>query len=569
MPESITTTSIAVFLVTLVMLSFVVVIIFIIQIQQKKRFTLQQQNLEILSESEQRYRRLVKFSPFPMAVLIKDVIAYVNDAGGKMLDVPNPEDLINHSVTNFVTPEYYESAREKLGALIEQGNDMAVIDDRLVRTDGVVIDIELAAIPVIYDGKEAIQVLIKDITERKREEAELVAAKERAEQSDRLKDAFIANISHEIRTPLNVILGYTTLLATMFEDRIREDERTFFESIQRGGQRLMRTVEHILNISSIQVGTFEIRPEVLDVAARAEKLVQDLQSIAQEKDLKLEFVHDATTALIYADRYCIDQALTNLIENAVKFTNKGGVTVRVSRESPRICIEVMDTGIGMSADYLPKVFNVFSQEFTGYTRPFEGLGLGLALTKRYVEMNKGSVTVKSRKGQGTTFTMRFLAEEPVQHAPEEAPRERLQQHIVSSLMPRSERKRLLVVEDDEQTQAYMNVLFKDSYEVIAAVSGTEVWETLGLTAVDTILMDLSLRGKEDGLQIIRKIRQMETHSEVPIIVITAHAYPEDKLKCFEAGCDLYFSKPFQIEEVKQAVKVLADGGRGSSLPPAV
>lgn len=552
--------------VTVVILLLVVGIILIIILQQRKMFTLQQENLQVLTESEERYRRLVKYSPFPMLVLIDDVVVYINDAGARLLDAANPEDVANHSITNFVTPEFYEVMREKVDTLLEHGHEMAVLEERLVRTDGVVTDIDATAIPIVYDGKNALQMVIKDITERKREEAELVAAKERAEQSDRLKDAFIANISHEIRTPLNVILGYTTLLGTMFEDRLRGDEKSFFESIQRGGQRLMRTVEHILNISSIQVGTFEVRPELFDIGLRAEKLVQDLQSIAREKDLSLTFVNEAPEAVIYADRYCIDQALTNLIENAIKFTNTGGVTVRLYRETPRICLEVKDTGIGISANYLPKVFNVFSQEFSGYTRPFEGLGLGLALTKRYVELNRGSVTVKSRKGQGTSFTMRFLAAEPAPGAVEGTPEPAPERAVRRTLPARSDHKRILIVEDDEQTQGYMTVLFKDAYDVIIAASGAEVWETLDAGTMDTILMDLSLRGAEDGLQIIRKIRQTEPHASTPIIVITAHAYPEDRTHCFEAGCDLYFSKPFEIEQVKQAVKTMVDEGRSGAMP---
>ncbi len=546
--------------VSVVLLILALGIIFLVVLQQRKLFVVQQKNLETLTESEERYRRLVKYSPFPMAVFIHGTIVYVNDAGARLLGVLSPEDLMDKPILDFVNQNFYEQTKQKLKAILEVRKDIAEMEDKLVRRDGQVIDVEITAIPIIYDKRAAIQILVRDITERKRQEAELIAAKERAEQSDKLKDAFIANISHEIRTPLNVILGYSTLITTELYDRIRPEETAFFDSIERGGQRLMRTVEHILNISSIQVGTFQLRPELLDVNARVEKLVQDLSSFATEKGLALRAVLDDTECDILADRYSIDQALTNLIDNAVKFTHEGEVIVRVFRQDQRVCIEVKDTGIGISAEYLPKVFNVFSQEVTGYTRPFEGLGLGLALTKRYVEMNNGSVTVKSRKGQGTTFTLRFMATETEKKKFKTPELASVQSPRIPNYTTREGVKTILVVEDDEQTQEYMRVLFNKDYNVVTASSGNEAWDIVGSSEVDLILMDLSLRGNEDGLQLTVRIRNGNRNPNVPIIVVTAHAFPEDREKSLQAGCDMYFSKPFQIEDLKNSIRSFIGSG---------
>ncbi|MBL0174866.1 MAG: response regulator [Ignavibacteria bacterium] len=533
-------------------------IIVIIVIQQRRLFNIQQKNLEALAESEQRYRRLVNFSPFPMAVLIEGCFKYVNDAGAKLFGVLSPEELIDKPIADFGKTAFYEHAKDRIQQFLNDPRDMAFIEEKFVRNDGQIIDIEVTAIPITYDGMDAVQVVIRDITERKRSESELIAAKERAEQSDRLKDAFIANISHEIRTPLNVILGYSSLIMAEMADRVTADEQTFFESIERGGQRLMRTVEHILNISSIQAGTFELHPERLDVNVRVEKLVQDLRSIATEKGLHLETIDEYQGAIIIADRYCLDQALTNLIDNALKFTNRGGVTIRVYKQDRRVCIEVKDTGIGISAEYLPKVFNVFSQEIIGYTRPFEGLGLGLALTKRYVEFNQGSITVKSRKGQGTTFTLRFLSATVPETIQTELPliHEELADRPASEEGERSSARTILVVEDDEQTQEYMRVLLKKEFTIKVATSGSEAWDILSQNGIDLILMDLSLRGDEDGLHLTRRIRENLSFHTVPIIAITAHAFPDDKQKSLAAGCNRYLSKPFQIEELRALLQEL-------------
>ncbi|MDH7515474.1 MAG: response regulator [Bacteroidota bacterium] len=537
-------------------LVLVVGVIVIVLIQQRRMFAVQQKNMEVLAESEERYRRLVNFSPFPMVVLIGGVIRYVNDAGAKLFGTMNPEELIGKPLEEYGRSSFYEQAKSRIHRFLENPEELTSIEEKFVRHDGRVMDIEVTAIPITFEGQNAVQVVIRDITERKRQEQELIAAKERAEQSDRLKDAFIANISHEIRTPLNVILGYSSLIMSEMADRIKEEELTFFESIERGGQRLMRTVEHILNISSIQAGTFELHPEPIDVNDRVETLILDMRSIAAEKGLTLETVNDYPGALIIADRYCFDQALINLIDNAIKFTNRGGVTIRTYRQDRRVCIEVSDTGIGISAEYLPKVFNIFSQEIIGYTRPFEGLGLGLALTKRYVEFNQGSITVKSRKGMGTTFTVRFLTASALDGIQEELPLHVESPHpmAIEPLPPeRKNAKSILLVEDDVETQEYMNALLKRDYNLQVANSGREAWDILNATTIDLILMDLSLRGDEDGLHLTQRIRQDKTFHTIPIIAITAHAFPEDKQRCLAVGCNRYLSKPFKIEELKQTL----------------
>jgi len=551
-------------------LVLVVGIIVIVLVQQRRVFAIQQKNLEVLTESEERYRRLVNFSPFPMAVLIEGEFRYVNDAGAKLFGAMNPDELIGKQLEEYGRTAFYEHAKSRITEFLSHPGELSFIEEKFVRYDGQVIDIEVTAIPITYDGEEAVQVMIRDITERKRQELELITAKERAEQSDRLKDAFIANISHEIRTPLNVILGYSSLIMAEMSDRIKAEELTFFESIERGGQRLMRTVEHILNISSIQAGTFELHPEPIDVNDRVETLIMDLRSIAAEKGLTLTTLNEYPGALIIADRYCLDQALTNLIDNAIKFTNRGGVKVRTYRQDRRVCIEVSDTGIGISAEYLPRVFNVFSQEIIGYTRPFEGLGLGLALTKRYIEFNQGSITVKSRKGVGTTFTLRFLSAAASDGLQEELPLQ-VEHSAAAAYAENNSRaangRTVLIVEDDEQTQEYMLVLLKRDYDIRIATSGSEAWDALNQNSVDLILMDLSLRGDEDGLHLTRRIREHKTFHPIPVIAITAHAFPEDKQRCLAAGCNRYLSKPFQIEELKNTINELLQEAAGRYQPP--
>ena len=268
----------------------------------------------------------------------------------------------------------------------------------------------LASISPVRDDIGRIQHYVavqEDITATKRSQEELLAAKEQAERSDMLKDAFIANMSHEIRTPLNVILGFTGLLKDMDDGGEQIDTAMCIENIERGGFRLLRTVDEILNMSSIQAGTFRNEPTILRVDDIVERMLQDFATVASEKHLALEYIADYPDAIVFADQYIFEQALSNLLDNAVKFTETGWVRVRTGRDEENLLVSVIDTGVGIDEAYIPHLFDSFSQERSGISRPFEGLGLGLALTRRYVELCSGSIHVESYKGKGTTFTMRF------------------------------------------------------------------------------------------------------------------------------------------------------------------
>jgi PAS domain S-box-containing protein len=551
---------------TVALLSLAVGIIAIIIFQQRKMFAMQQKNLEQLAESEKRYRRLVKLSPFPMMVVIGDRVLYVNDAGIKLCNASSYEEVTARSIFEFVTTDFEHPEQDRMRALLGQDDEIYDVKGQLEKLDGQIIDIEVTAIPITYDDQDAKHIVIRDITQQERQKAELIAAKERAEQSDKLKDAFIANISHEIRTPLHIIIGYSNLITNELVGNLYPEMDNYFQAIRRGSQRLMRTVEHILNISSIQVGTFSVRPEEIHISDRVEELVQELKSLAQKKGIALNFTSECPAAILYADRYCIDQAVSNVVDNAIKFTKTGSVDVRVYCVDRRVCIEIKDTGIGMSPEYLPKVFSVFSQEASGYTRPFDGLGLGLSLTKKYVELNRGSITVKSRKGKGTTFTLQFLAD--VVEETIIAEEERIPEHVPVEPLPRSESDAglftVLFVEDDEETQEYMASLLAREYNLRIASTAAAAWAILESTRVDLVLMDLSLQGEEDGISLTRRIRRDERYSGMPIIAVTAHAFPKDRIQSLEAGCNAYFSKPFQIEELKRSMESFLRGDGASS-----
>ena len=243
-----------------------------------------------------------------------------------------------------------------------------------------------------------------------RSERELIAARDAALAASQLKSAFVANMTHEIRTPLNVILGYADLMAERLGELRDASALQYADSIRRAGQRLLATIGAILDLSRIESGAFELRPTPIRLAAMVERHVRDLDVLARKKGLGLECQVEAPEAIVSFDEHCLSNTIINLLQNAIKFTDTGGVAVRVfGAADAGVCLEVSDTGVGIDADYLPKLFEPFSRESVGSNRSFEGAGLGLALVKRYVELNGARVEVASEKDRGTVFRVHFPA----------------------------------------------------------------------------------------------------------------------------------------------------------------
>ena len=277
--------------------------------------------------------------------------------------------------------------------------------------------------PIMSDNREIAHFLFvqMDITERKLQEEQIIIAKETAEKSDRLKTEFLAQMSHEIRTPLNNILTYTSVLKEEFEEKLPEGLESAFKVIDTSAQRLIRTIELILSLSRIQTGNFETTFEHLDLDSDIiEDISLEFYSRAKEKNISLVYENRAEYSQIVCDKYSTGQIFVNLIDNAIKYSKKGEIKISMyNKENNKLCVEVKDSGIGISEKYLPDLFNPFSQEDMGITRHFEGTGLGLALVKKYVELNGADIEVTSKKGEGTKFTVTFNPERSKSLLPED------------------------------------------------------------------------------------------------------------------------------------------------------
>jgi len=243
-------------------------------------------------------------------------------------------------------------------------------------------------------------------------------------------------------------------------------------------------------------------------------------------------------------------AISNLIDNAVKYTEKGEISILVKQRSDQYILTIKDTGIGISKDYRDRLFEVFSQESEGFTKKFQGIGLGMSIVKRHLDLNKVNIQVESTKGVGTTFTLTFksiekiIAEKPIE--PKKAPAETAADTV--------EKPHVLVVEDELNSQNLVKYFLKKSYHIRFAVSVDEAKQELKKRGANLILLDLSLEGDEEGLELVRWMRTTKRWEKTPVIATTAHAFIKDRDKCLAAGCNDYLSKPINKENLLKKIK---------------
>ncbi|MCL4548501.1 MAG: PAS domain S-box protein, partial [Bacteroidetes bacterium] len=287
----------------------------------------------------------------------------------------------------------------------------SVTEYRFIRPDGTTAWVMGQAIPELNSNGqiEGYVGTITDITNIKLYEHELIKAKETAENSERIKSEFLAQMSHEIRTPINVIVSSTSYLKDELEDKIEPELFTMFNSLDRAGKRIIRTVDLILNMAEIQTNSYHCTPMHLDISGRLlASVYNEFILSAKEKNLEFNLHRKTADAKVYADEYSVRQMFCQLIDNAIKYTHEGKVDLTVDKDAKgKVFISIADTGIGMSEEFMAQMYNPFTQEEQGYSRSFEGNGLGLALVKKYCDLNYATITVESAKGKGTVFTIKF------------------------------------------------------------------------------------------------------------------------------------------------------------------
>lgn len=647
--------------------------------------------VDALRKSEERFRTLVDSFPDPIVIYIGATIVFINQVGLEFLRATSVDQVLGRPVWDFVSPETMEFGQKRIEQAIKERKNSPLVEQKFVRLDGSVADVETIIIPTFYDGKpalatiahditsvkkdkEKIEMLTKgieqspvsiiitdtsgiieyvnpnfskvtgfsfeeavgqkpniiksnetslsyyqnlwntilsgndwhgefynrakngvgfwefasispiknskgvithfiavkeDITERKQTELilknkneeyqevnqrliaannELSIAKERAEESDRLKSAFLSNMSHEIRTPMNAIMGFSKLLC---EPRMGNESRMEYATILTGScERLLNTVNDVLDISKIQAGQMKVNAQSFFVGTVFKELAALYTGSFAKKGIA--FVVDLDPILtqhkLYSDEQKVYQVLNNLLSNALKYTNSGRVQLGSRVKNDSLEIFVTDTGVGISPESHGFVFERFTQENMTYSRGYEGTGLGLAISKSLAVLLSGDISLQSEKGKGSTFTFTL----PFTPKLEDDATLTDDSNLIA-VLPKELSVTILVAEDDDFSFILAKKIIQDipGIVLLRARTGEEaVLQCRENDAISLVLMDIKMPVL-DGLTATKQIREFNTN--VPIVALTAYALADDKDKALRAGCNAYISKPYDHDELLQTI----------------
>jgi PAS domain S-box-containing protein len=662
-----------------------------------------------LIDLKESYRLLVEHSPEAIAVHSKGIVIYVNKAIVKLMDAKSSKELIGKPVMSFVHQDYKDIVIERIRKTQVEKKLSDTIEEKFITLKRKIIDVEVTTIPFTYNGIPSTQIVIRDITEKKREEkiksaiyrisefahsiktldelfesvhkivaglmpvenfyialfeektdvisfpyfvdeldetpkphklrkglteyvlktgkpllanpkvfqelfkknevesigaksidwmgvplkirdkvfgvlvvqsyskgirynsqelnilnfiseqvamsisvkkseAELIKAKTSAEEASNLKSSLLSNMSHELRTPMNGILGFSEII---FEESSEPYIKELANYIQTSGKRLMKTLNSIMNLSQLEAGGNILLNEEFDLIHEIQIIINSFIPIANQKNLYLNFVYLHPSINLYSDKNLVQQIVSNLIDNALKFTSVGGVTIGVNlvkiSGKKIVEIKVTDSGIGIANEYKNLIFKEFRQISEGIRRNYEGSGLGLSLTKKMVKLLNGKITFESYQGKGTIFNVIL----PVVNNPNTYKKtEKKQHHKESKLVRKTPQKtsinlpKILLIEDNEisikLTKQFLSKICKFDYTKKPKTAINMVKDA----KYDLILMDINLGCEIDGLKLAQQIRNICGYKKTPIVAVTGYALSGDRERILKGGCSDYIKKPF-------------------------
>lgn len=388
-------------------------------------------------------------------------------------------------------------------------------------------------------GNQVLVAVIRDFTERKSFEKKLIEAKERANESDRLKSAFLANMSHEIRTPMNGIIGFSKMLSN---GELKEDTRNLYTKIIiESSIQLLNIVNDILDISMIESNTIKLNINNVDINEIVNELFESYNIQNPDKSIEFKLIKSLNDkeSTILTDKSRLNQILSNLLNNAFKFTSEGKISFGYEIIDNNLQFFVQDTGIGISKDQQEKIFERFRQADMDYTRKYGGTGLGLSISKKLTELLGGHIWVESEENMGSKFFFTI----PFKHAEGVLYKQEI-------LLPNKNTNNLtvLIAEDEDINYFYLEeILSNIKIKILRAKDGKEAVEICQSNSeIDLVLMDIKLPVM-NGFDATRNIKTFRPH--LPIIAQTAYAMADDQEKVLEAGCDDYISKPIIRENL--------------------
>lgn len=509
---------------------------------------------ETAEQSEKKFRELYEKSGDSVFILSNGIFTDCNEATVKLFGYKNKQEVLGKSPSEL-SPENQSKgeisekmAMKMIDIAIKNGTNRFEWDHK--KKNGEVFPAEILLTAITNDDENVIvHAVCRDITERKQNQLDLIDAKEQAEESDRLKSAFLANMSHEIRTPMNGILGFASLLK--LPNLNREQLQKYVTIIEKSGIRMLSIINDLMDISKIEAGQMEVHLDTVNINDQIEYLYAFFLPEAEKEELKL--IQNCSLpnedAFLKTDNEKLYAILVNLLKNSIKYSDSGSISFGYEDRDKELLFYVKDTGMGIPENRHDAIFDRFVQADIEDSKAMEGAGLGLAISKAYVEMLNGRIWLESKVGRGTTFyfTIPKVFDEPIINKPDQGNNE-----MVESVNA-NKKINVLIVDDETFARTFLKIVITDiSNEIFTASNGIEAVDTCKANPqIDLILMDIKMP-KMDGYTAIREIRKFNT--DVTIIAQTAYALPGDYKKSLEAGSNGYISKPIDKEELLEKIK---------------
>ncbi|MBF0141587.1 MAG: response regulator, partial [Magnetococcales bacterium] len=526
-----------------------------------------------LELSEKKYRSIFEFANDGMILVdpVTGMFLEANPTAAQFLGFFR-EDLLQRSLADIDAGGMGNQNPSLLDQIMRL--DGATFESVFRRRDGTLLPVEISARKFPLNDRQMFQLLVRDVGERKRVEAELnqyrehleemvqqrtealEAARDAAEAGARAKESFLVNMSHEIRTPMNGVLGMAELV---LKTNLTQKQRHYIDIIHRSGRVLLRIINDILDLSKIHAGRMSLEIQMFDLGVLVRDVTDILAHRARDKGLEFGvYIEPETPVHLLGDPYRLSQVLFNLLGNAIKFTRQGSVALRVDAVENQeayvqLRFQVIDTGIGISEAFQKHLFQAFSQEDSSVARRFGGTGLGLAISKHLLRLMDGDLEVESVPGQGTKFL--FLVRFGKQRPGDQQEWVSWQEAQKTGLHSAARFKGNVLLVEDNWVNQEVAVATLESFgcRVTVVEDGQQALAqvcTDGST-LDVVFMDLEMSGL-DGVETTRRIRQWEQQKgvgSVPIIAMTAHVMPEVRQRCLASGMNDYLCKPFSQEEM--------------------
>ncbi len=528
---------------------------------EAKSKQLQKKNTKLkhIIEEKENYEKILKKNEYVFKSLFENAAIgiYRTTTNGKLL-IANDAlvRMLGYSSLSEI-PEYpmkdiYKNINDRARFIKKALKDGKVIgfETEFRKKDGTIFSVRMNTSLIKSKGKKKIYLegTIEDITEKIIAENQLIAAKEKAEEMNKLKGNFLAIMSHELRTPLVGILGF----AEIFKNELKESEQIdMAESIYNSGRRLMDTLNSLLDYSRLEAQKIEINKKQHNVSHLVADAVRSFTNTAERNNLylNLKIIDEEIKASL--DAHIFNNIIFNLLNNAIKYTEHGGVIVEVNSMSEGknryAIIKIKDSGIGISESSREIIFEEFRQASEGINRQYEGSGLGLTITKRYVELLGGKIYLKSKIGKGSTFILKFPEIKTKPGKEKNNFNKKAAQKLNQSL--NTNLPNVLLVDNDPVAIGVAKIILKNVCEIDSALNSQEALNKVKEREFDAVLMDINLGVGLNGLETTKEIRKYPKYSQTPIVALTAYALNGDREKFLQGGCTHYISKPFDKESL--------------------